>query len=234
MPAEIENTGTVLVGLLSQVDERDNLKALTIVRQLSSKCTIVLVDDQTASDTARPQQTKPISLRRKRVLEGYAADLDLDLDVLVRETKQGLAELSARSADDIFILIQPLSALDRQTLVFRQLYRALSAMPNHVLYAPAGVSFSHQKVIIFSSHPDAIHSSLAKRFAGPNGIVEKLDLEKLSEIDLPQSKLRLDIQMRGPSMIVVDATAEDDLKAHFSRLAATLSTPILVATHRDS
>lgn len=225
---------TLLISFASQEDEQSDLAALTMVRRISQTCTIMLIEDVHKGAGDGDASFRSDAHNRVRRFKSFADRLGLEPKIMVRELNEGIEDLSERSQEDVIVFHQPSFALDRQTQIFRRIERALIALPNSVLYTPADQLSEGRNVIAFARDQQTTKAELAEQLVGAKGKLETLGLEALAEIAKPQSQLRLQIQSQSPAMILIEEQAAGELDALYSRLAAVLSTPILVITHKPA
>jgi hypothetical protein len=230
MPNQSSTAEAMMISFVSQEDDQSDLAALTIVRRISHKCGIMLIKDvhnDTIDDDAPLRMDASDRVRR---LKSLADRLGLEHTITVREMNEGLSDLRRRAVEDVIVFHQPSFALDRQTQIFRRIERALGSIPNSVLYAPGGQLTKGRDVIAFARDERLGNAELAERLMGPEGTLKTLGLEKLAEFSEPRSQLRLQIQSQSPAMILIEEEIAVQMDALYSRLAAVLSTPVLVIT----
>ncbi|MDJ0921564.1 MAG: hypothetical protein QNI84_10580 [Henriciella sp.] len=224
----------LIMGLLSDEDERSDIAALRLVRQFANRCTSILINDQNFSANggrALGQLTRAES--RRQHLLSLAEKLDMELDVIVAEMRDSLEKLRSSAKNDLVILNQPAQALDRQTFVFRRMERALIELPNPVLYAPSGAASKNREIIVLSSAADSQVVSVTDRLAKSGGQIVNYQISSLSDVSHPDSELRLKLQSDSPDLIVVDAGDLPQPEKPYSRLAAVLNIPVLVVSERQ-
>ncbi len=230
MPNQSSTAEAMMISFVSQEDEQSDLAALTMVRRISHKCRIMLIKDvhnDTIDDDALLRMDASDRVRR---LKSLADRLGLEHTITVREMNEGISDLRRRAVEDVIVFHQPSFALDRQTQIFRRIERALGSIPNSVLYAPGGQLTKGRDVIAFARDERLGNAELAKRLMGSEGTLKTLGLEALAEFSEPQSQLRLQIQSQSPAMILIEEEMAVQMDALYSRLAAILSTPVLVIT----
>ena len=232
MNADRHASGIILFSLLSEDDEHGDRAALSIVRRLTQRCTTYLVEDRITQDSTEPVDTDVTTQRRIQRLQTFAEQLGVTLEVEVANTGLWLERAKEAIENEILMLHQPRSALDRQTRAFRQLERAVSALPNNVIYAPTGVLSNSRTVIAFSRKQDESSARLATQFAGNQGHIETFDYHRLQEIKQPQSPLRLKLQSQLPAMILIEGEDDEGSGSTYSRLAETVGAPVLVISRR--
>lgn len=230
MRNKTSSSETLLISFTSQEDEQSDLAALTMAGRISQHCTIMLIED-VHKDTAPARLDARNRVRR---FKSFADRLGLEHKIMVREMNEGIEDLRERSNEDVIVFHQPSFALDRQTQIFRRLERALVSLPNSILYTPADQRSGGHNVIAFARDQRLTKADLAEQFIGAEGELETLGLEALAEIAEPQSQLRLQIQSQSPAMILIEEEVAGELDAVYSRLAAVLSTPVLVITHKPA
>ena len=232
MSADRSASGIILFSLLSEDDEQGDRAALSIVRRLSQRCTTYLVEDRIMQDATDPAVTDATARRRIQRLQSFAEQLGVTLEVQVSSSDLWLERTEKTIENEILMLRQPRSALDRQTRAFRQLERAVSALPNSVIYAPTGVLPDSGKVIAFTQQSADAYARLATRFVGAKGHLETFEYQRLREIGQPQSQLRLKLQSQSPAMILIEDEDNEASKSTYSRLAETVGAPVLVISRR--
>ncbi len=230
MTAQTPSPQSILIAFLSQEDEPSDVAALTLARRMSQTCQVLLIEDQEGPGGIREARAPAMARQRSNALRQVAGKVGLDLKITVGTLQTSLDLLRTRPAGDVLILSQPISALDRQTLVFRKVEQFLSALPNDVLYAPGRAWLEHHTIISFAPSRRVAQSRLAARLKVSNESLKTIQIEKLAEIVQPQSALRLDIQAQAPAMILIEETTTISDKTSYSRLAAVLGVPVLVVT----
>lgn len=232
MNADRPASGIILFSLLSEDDEHGDRAALSIVRRLTQRCTTYLVEDRIKQDATEPAQTEVTAQRRIQRLHAFAEQLGVTLEVQVANTDLWLERAKQTIENEILMLRQPRSALDRQTHTFRQLERAVSALPNSVIYAPTGVLPDSGTVIAFSQNQEESYARLATQFLGTQSHIETFDNQRLQEIKQPQSALRLKLQSQLPAMILIEGEEDERTVSTYSRLAETVGAPVLVMSRK--
>lgn len=217
----------LLISFVSQDDEQSELTTLALVRRMSRNCRILLIEDR---DSEVASQTGAIALERARRLKLIAARMDLALNVTVCEWRNSLEELRKSAVDDVIVLNQPKSALERQTLVFRQVEKLLLSLPNDVLYAPVQVANEGGTIVAFANSLSGENTKRLAQLAGPEKQLSTFKFESLAEITQPQSSMRLDLQAHPPAMLLIEHAVARQTTTAYSRLAAVLEVPVLVIT----
>ena len=227
MADQLPSTDTILISFLSQDDEQSELATLALVRRMSHNCRILLIEDR---DSEVAAQAGAIAQERARRLSLIADHMDLALSVTICEWRNSLEELRNRSVDEVIVLNQPKSALERQTLVFRQVEKLLLSLPNDVLYAPAHVANEGSKIIAFANSLSVANTKRLAQLAGPDKQLSTFKFEGLAEITQPHSSMRLELQAHPPAMLLIEHAVAQQTTTAYSRLAAVLEVPVLVVT----
>ncbi|MEL7031618.1 MAG: hypothetical protein AAGL97_04440 [Pseudomonadota bacterium] len=224
----------LLICFVSQEDEQSDLAALSMVQRISNSCSILLIED-VHRNSCHGDDSRGLGTRdRVGGLKSLANRLGLEHTVTIREMNEGIRDLRRRAIEDVIVFNQPRFALDRQTQVFRKMERALISIPNRVLYTPADKPNKGRDVVAFARHQRLRDTEFAERLTGSEGKLRTLGLEALAELAKPQSQLRLQIQSQSPAMILIEEETAGQMDALYSRLAAVLSTPILVITQQPT
>ncbi|MCR9194173.1 MAG: hypothetical protein NXH88_05535 [Hyphomonas sp.] len=221
------STDTILISFLSQDDEQSELTTLALVRRMSRNCRILLIEDR---DSAEASQAGGVAHERAQRLKQFADRMDLALNVTVCEWRNSLEELRKRAVDDVIVLNPPKSALERQTLVFRQVEKLLRSLPNDVLYTPAQVANEGSEIMAFANSLSVANTKRLAQLAGPDKQLNTFKFEGLAEITQPHSSMRLDLQAHPPAMLLIEHAVARQTTITYSRLAAVLEVPVLVVT----
>ena len=224
----------LLICFVSQEDEQSDLAALSMVRRISHSCSILLIEDVHRNPDFGDGFRRLDTSDRVGGLKSLANRLGLEHTVTIREMNEGIRDLQRRAIEDVIVFHQPRFALDRQTQIFRKIERALVSIPNRVLYIPADHPNEGRDVIAFARNQRLSDAEFAERLTGSKGTLKTLGLEALAEFAKPQSPLRLQIQSQSPAMILIEEETAGQMDALYSRLAAVLSTPVLVITQQPT
>ena len=231
MSKQDESQRAFLLGLLSQEDEAAVLSALELLRRFTDRCTAILVDDQASPPDDGPVMRSRFSARQRiQSLKAKALNIGMSIDVEVKEMQESVERMRRCSQQDMIVLCQPAYALDRQTLAFRRIEMVLRDLPTPVLYAPSKTNARNVDVIEFKANKDSSTTLFARSFAGSDGQITHINAEGFGEVARPESDLRLRIQTRDPSLIIVDSKSLSEAEPAYSRLAAVLGIPLLVVT----